>query len=263
MEEHSFISGAHIQNFHVDGHLEVFLNFEKNSYGTYICNIEGDGELNFRVNFENGSSWTFLWLNKSNRDLSIEEHITLGKHTNIKMNYGELSEGKHIKNSVYEFLGNDSQLNVKGASIVYGKLNWDLKALHHAKRSYANLDNHAIVLENGLLNLEVTGQIDKGFSGSETHQMTRVMNFGEAVNAVVFPKLLIDENDVAASHAATVGQPNEEHIYYLQARGISRNEALKLLMKGYLLPITNDIENETVKTELLDEIDSKVESQWT
>lgn len=263
MSKFTYTSGQHIESFDIKEAQDIYLNFEANSSGSYIVSITGEGTLNFNVNFEANSTWTFLVLNRSEASLLIHEHITLQQGVNLKMNYGELSTGSHTKNSVYEILGSDSHIDVKGASIVFNKLNWNLKALHHAKRSFANLDNHAIVLENAQLSLEVTGQIDKGFSGSETHQMTRVMNLGDKLNCVVFPKLLIDENDVAASHAAAVGQPNEEHIYYLQSRGIEHIDALKLLMRGYLLPITDDIENETIKNELLEEIEQKVNAQWT
>ena len=263
MQTLHYASGPHLLEIQVREDLNLELHFEKNSKGSFILKIEGQGNLDLKVNFERGSSWSFLALNKSEQELNIKEHFTLDAHVDLKLNYGELSHGISIKDSVYEFIGQDSHLNLKGASIVFNQLNWKLKALHHAKRSFAHLDNHALVLENGKLVIEVSGQIDKGYSGSETHQMTRVMNLGESINALVFPKLLIDENDVAASHAAAVGQPNEEHIYYLQARGIDRTEALKLLMKGYLLPITEDIENKAIKTELIEEIEAKVNAQWT
>ena len=39
------------------------------------------------------------------------------------------------------------------------------------------------------------------------------------------PILLIDEDEVTAGHAASVGQVNQEHVYYLMSRGIPREEA--------------------------------------
>ncbi|NLC64279.1 MAG: hypothetical protein GX753_01250 [Erysipelothrix sp.] len=83
---------------------------------------------------------------------------------------------------------------------------------------------------------------------------------GDESNAIVFPKLLIDENDVAASHAASVGRPNEEHIYYLQSRGLSKKDAMRLLLKGYLLPITEGIQDLKIKEALIEEIEMKVDA---
>ncbi len=251
-------SGDHFESFKIDSSHSLNLNFSENSSGSFVFELHGQGELNLNLEFNENTHWHVLCLNKSDASLQIDETITLNENTKIKMNYGELSKGHHVKKSLYHLVGARSHLEVKGAAIIYGALDWDCKALHHAKETYANLENHALTLEHGKLKIEVTGQIDKGYSKSETHQMTRIMNLGDPLHSTVFPKLLIDEIDVAASHAATMGQPNEEHIYYLQARGIPREEALKLLMKGYLLPITQEIENETIQTQLIEEIENKV-----
>ena len=261
MELH-YKSGMHQTTLTVTDETNTVINFEDGTEGTLIVFVEGEGNLNLTLNFEDHSNWTYLWINRSDASLNVNEKFNIGAHVQLRANYGELSTGSHTKKTVAEFLGSDSNLLLKGASIAFNKLNWDLIALHHGKRTHANLENYAIVLENAKMSMEVTGQIDNGFSGSETHQITRIMNLGETVNAVVFPKLLISENDVAASHAATVGQPDEEHIYYLQARGIDRVEALKILTKGYLLPITTDIEDEDIKKQLIEEIEMKVDTQW-
>ena len=80
----------------------------------------------------------------------------------------------------------------------------------------------------------------------------------EQVRARVFPKLVIDENDVEASHAASVGQPDPEAIYYMRSRGLSLKETLQQMTLGYLLPIVDVIEDEEVKEQLAQNIYSKV-----
>ena len=72
------------------------------------------------------------------------------------------------------------------------------------------------------------------------------------------PLLLIDENDVKASHATTLGQPDENQLYYLQTRGLSRKQALGLLTVGYIMPITELFEDETINQKLKNEIEMKV-----
>ena len=84
------------------------------------------------------------------------------------------------------------------------------------------------------------------------------MNLGQQTKGIVFPKLLIDENDVEASHAASVGQANEEHIFYLQSRGLTYIEALRLMIMGYLAPVISEIEDKEIQEELMKEIEAKV-----
>ena len=72
------------------------------------------------------------------------------------------------------------------------------------------------------------------------------------------PLLLIDENDVKASHALTVGQPDEDQMYYLQSRGLTKKQAIGLLSVGYFLPVLDLIEDKDLKQQLQQEMESKV-----
>ena len=65
---------------------------------------------------------------------------------------------------------------------------------------------------------------------------------------------------MAASHAASVGRPKQELIYYLQSRGLSKKDAMRLLLKGYLLPITEGIQDLKIKEALIEEIEMKVDA---
>ncbi|NLC04945.1 MAG: SufD family Fe-S cluster assembly protein, partial [Erysipelothrix sp.] len=66
------------------------------------------------------------------------------------------------------------------------------------------------------------------------------------------------ENDVEASHAASVGQPDPEAIYYLQSRGLTLEKTMEMITLGYLMPIVNVIENESIREELTETIHAKV-----
>ena len=71
-------------------------------------------------------------------------------------------------------------------------------------------------------------------------------------------EILIDENDVKASHALTIGQPDADQLYYLQSRGLSTKQAVGLLSVGYFLPVIDLVEDEELKDSLRQEMESKV-----
>ena len=56
----------------------------------------------------------------------------------------------------------------------------------------------------------------------------------------------------------TLGQPDENQLYYLQTRGLSRKEALGLLSIGYLLPIVAYVNDADKQQELKNEIEKRV-----
>ena len=71
-------------------------------------------------------------------------------------------------------------------------------------------------------------------------------------------ELLIDENDVQASHATTLGRVDEDQLYYMQSRGLTQKQCTSLISTGYLMPVTRFIEDETLKTKLQEEMERKI-----
>ena len=51
----------------------------------------------------------------------------------------------------------------------------------------------------------------------------------------------IDEEDATANHEATIGKIGEDELFYLQSRGIPENEALNLLVMGFLEPFAKEL----------------------
>lgn len=263
MSKEIYSNGDYKLVINVDKDTNYSFDFEENSQGSLFIELNGDGKLSLDYNILQNSRWNILSLNESSKSLEVIETINLYKNTNLSMNYGELSYGCHTKNTVINLLGEDSNLELNAAILCFDSIDWHILAHHQAKGSSANVNNQAIVLKDAHMNLDIIGKIDNGYSGSETHQMSRIMNMGDGLNTIVHPQLLIEENDVGASHAASVGQANEEHIYYLQSRGLTRGESLKLIVLGYLLPIVQLIPQEETRELLETQIEEKVMEAWT
>lgn len=64
------------------------------------------------------------------------------------------------------------------------------------------------------------------------------------------PILEIEADDVKASHGATTGRIEEEEVYYLMTRGLSRVEAENLVVEGFLTEILEQIVDENVKAQV-------------
>lgn len=242
----------------VDKELALELSVEDNSKGTLLLYVYGSGHLRLKLNFKDYSDWNYLYMNESNESLEVDETVYIHESSMINANYGELTKGTHNKQSLYHMVGRNGHLDVRGASIAFNKLDWTFTVHHEAKDTYAMVENYGIVYKGGQLSYEVLGNIHKGMSRSKTHQTTRIMNMEEELKASVYPKLVIDENDVEASHAASVGQPDPEAIYYLESRGLSYDETIQLISLGYLIPIVEVIEDEIIREELINEITTRV-----
>lgn len=133
-----------------------------------------------------------------------------------------------------------------------------IEVLHLAKHTTGLMRNFAVLFDDADYQMVATGNIQKGCKEAQSHQTTRVLTLGKDHKAKVIPLLLIDENDVKASHAQTIGQPDEDQLYYLQSRGLTNRQAMGLLSIGYLLPVLERIRDEDLKKELQQTMESKV-----
>lgn len=61
------------------------------------------------------------------------------------------------------------------------------------------------------------------------------------------PQLMIEADDVKAAHGSTVGHLNEEELFYLRSRGISREAAVPLLAYGFLADLLESVDHEGLK----------------
>jgi len=73
----------------------------------------------------------------------------------------------------------------------------------------------------------------KGAQGTDAYQTNRNLILSEDAHADSLPNLEIEADDVRCSHGATVGQQDEQQIFYLMSRGIPRPIAEKLIVEGF------------------------------
>src|SRR5699024_1497755 len=106
-------------------------------------------------------------------------------------------------------------------------------ANHRAIKTMSNIKTYSIAKDQATQIVKCTSDIAKTMSKSEAHQELRLLVFDKTAKAISDPILLIDENDIQASHANAVGMLNPEQVFYLQTRGLSKNQARKLICMGY------------------------------
>lgn len=87
---------------------------------------------------------------------------------------------------------------------------------------------------------------------TDAYQANRNLVLSRTARADTMPNLEIGANDVRCTHGATVGQVEEEYIFYLMSRGINRTEAVKLIVDGFFDEVIERVPvpevQETVRT---------------
>jgi Fe-S cluster assembly protein SufD len=101
-------------------------------------------------------------------------------------------------------------------------------------------------------------KVEEGAQKTDAFQQNRNLVLDRTSRADSIPNLEIAANDVRCTHGATVSQVEEEHIFYLQARGIPRTEAQKLVVEGFFRPVIDRIPVEEIQDFLQSAIARKV-----
>jgi Fe-S cluster assembly protein SufD len=114
---------------------------------------------------------------------------------------------------------------------------YDTSVYHESPESYGLMSNYGIAQETSKLIFAGVSEIKKGAKKTHTRQVAKVIVFDPKADALASPILKIGEADVEASHAAVVGRLSEEHLFYLESRGVDEAMAKRLITLGYLKPI--------------------------
>ena len=156
--------------------------------------------------------------------------------------------------------GQGSEAETKTVSIASGKQkqNLTIRIENVGKRSIGNIINYGITKDVAHLAFNGVGKIQKDAKDCDNQQETRLLNLSKTAEAVANPFLLIDEGDITAGHAASIGQLDEEQIYYLMSRGMARAEASKMIVSGFLTPFVDALDDEKMREELQMRIEAKL-----
>lgn len=243
-------------NVEADSHYKI--DFDEN--GILFFNVLDINNLNIEIIVKENINARIIFWNEGRFDLNISEKYTLERSSYLNLIYGELSDAKvkrHMEADLYE----GSEILVDGATIATNtNKDQTFIANHKGKYTTSNLNNYGIIGSGGYYNLDVIGHILEKAVGSKAHQDSKLLTVSEDQTTKVTPYLYIYENDVEASHAATVGQIDENQLYYMQARGLSEMEAVALVMSGYLMPIARAIEDVDLSEHVKKLINSKVDA---
>ncbi len=98
--------------------------------------------------------------------------------------------------------------------------------------------------------------VDKAAQQTDGHQMNRALLLSDRAEIDSKPILEIYADDVKCSHGATAGDIDEDHLFYLRARGIPAAAARNLVVRGFLADPIENLSNEYVQAALLAALDS-------
>lgn len=173
---------------------------------------------------------------------------------------GQMNDGHTVSENLTDLVGNNSETHAKSVTVGRGKQTQNFTTT----TNHIGLDTDGQILQHGVMKERTTsifnaiGKIEKGATRANAEQESRVLMLSGNARGDANPILLIDEDDVTAGHAASVGRVDEMQLYYLMSRGITREDAERLIIHGFLEPVVDLLPIESVKQQLRHLIEGKI-----
>lgn len=190
----------------------------------------------------------------------INRRANVGRDASVDWAIGIMNDGNVVADFDSDLVGEGSHSEVKAVAISAGRQTQgiDTRVTNSGRHSVGHILQHGVIRERGTLTFNGIGHILKGAVGADAQQESRVLMLSDQARGDANPILLIDENEVTAGHAASVGRVDPEEMYYLMSRGLEKTEAERLVIRGFLGSVLTAIPIKAVRDELAEVIERKL-----
>lgn len=249
------------QAYTIDTHRDVQLSLTatKGDSSVFIA-IDRCAKLKVRSFVSKDASLTILFWNRNQQEMVVDENHSVDENGYLHVAYSDVNGYGVTRDTYVALRQKNARAKISSSALVSSVNTTKMQVVNFAPRTFGEMENFAVVVKGGKLKMDAIGKMVKGAKHAENHQKSRAMCFEEGQSSTIIPQLLIDENDVQASHAMTIGTVEKEQMYYLQSRGLTASQAMALISTGYLLPITKVIDQESLQQELWEELQTKLEA---
>ena len=129
---------------------------------------------------------------------------------------------------------------------------------HKAEQTVSQMTNFGICNRLSKLNIATDGIIVKGAKGTDLKQKNKGLILDEKSVIAASPWLEINEHDCLASHGASIGAIDDDELYYLMSRGLTREQSEKLIVGGFMNPLLSEVPEGKLRQYLLEWIDASI-----
>ncbi|PCI05400.1 MAG: Fe-S cluster assembly protein SufD [Hyphomicrobiales bacterium] len=211
-------------------------------------NVGEDADVTWVIIQEHGNDATHL----------AQLHVSLAtssKLTIIMLNCGGKLVRQEIKIAVE---GENSELNVLGVNLVGGESHVDVTTIMtHTVEDTASTQlyrNVATSRGHGVFQGQI--KVAQAAQRTDAKMACNTLLLSDDAEFSAKPELEIFADDVLCGHGATVTDINDDHLFYLNARGIPIEEARALLIKAFVDETFEDLADENLEKALIARIDT-------
>jgi Fe-S cluster assembly protein SufD len=160
-----------------------------------------------------------------------------------------------------ELNGDSSESQIVGAFFGHEDQHFDVNARvwHKAEHTTADLVTRGVLDDEARSVYEGVQDVGRDAWSTSSYQRENTLMLSDESEADASPKLIIHNHDTEASHSATVGQVDQEDLFYMTSRAIQPGVARDMLVKGFFVPVLEEIAVDEFRDDLQQLIAARLE----
>lgn len=181
---------------------------------------------------------------------SFNKDITIKDNSSLTIDY--FKNINEDNNEINIYIGNNSSLVFNHSYI--NNNNYNLKIyINYTGEKSSVLVNIRGVNDGGISKVDIDGTLLSNNISNILDEKIKIINTNNG-KVICKPNMYIKTSEIIANHENAIGNINKDEVFYLMSKGISKDNAEKLIINGYLLSIIN---NEDLKCKIREYLDSR------
>lgn len=180
------------------------------------------------------------------------QRAVVGRDGALQWTIGALGSRLAKVNQHVALVGEGADTQVNGVMFTEGKQHLSYHTLQHHRAAHCRSDllykgalqDHSHLVWRGMIKVDPGAQKTNGYQRNDNLILT------ETARADSIPGLEIEADDVICTHGATAGRVDDQQIFYARCRGLTRNEAVRMIVAGFFQQVFDRITIESVREAL-------------
>ena len=164
--------------------------------------------------------------------------------------------GSRLSKSSVEtrLLGEGSESRIVGAFFGHDEQHFDIasRVWHENEHTAADLVTRGVLDDEARSVYEGVQDVGSAAWDTSSYQRENTLMLSDESEADASPKLIINNHDTEASHSATVGQVDDEELFYMTSRGLDPERATDMLVEGFFVPVLEEVAVDELREDLED-----------
>ncbi len=210
--------------------------------------LKKDVSIHTNINIADYACLDYLNFERNDDDKKITTNVKIHLGTGARINNKSIAlfDGEIFSNQ-YIYLDGEGAVNDSINVVINSsekKQDFTYHLYHQVPNTTSTMVNYAICRKKSLLNVNTHGIIEKGAKNTNLSQKVKGLLMDLEAMISANPKLQIDEYDCMASHGASIGAIDEDELYYLMSRGLTKEASEALIVEGFINPFLLEVKNE-------------------